>query len=77
MARKSYTVEPGIPWENDYIESFNARMRVEFLNGELFDTMFEAQVLTKRWIRYYNQIRQHSSLVVRPPAPQSVVPFAA
>ena len=40
-------IEPGSPWENGYIESFNARMRAEFLNGELFDTMFEAQVLTQ------------------------------
>ncbi|MEA5058444.1 MAG: integrase core domain-containing protein [Candidatus Pelethousia sp.] len=47
-------IEPGSPWENGYIESFNARMRAEFLNGKLFDTMFEAQVLTQRWIRYYN-----------------------
>lgn len=60
-------IEPGSPWENGYIESFNARMRAEFLNGELFDTMFEAQVLTQRWIRYYNQIRPHSSLGGRPP----------
>ena len=52
-------IEPGSPWENGYIESFNARMRAEFLNGELFDTMFEAQVLTQRWIRYYNQVRPH------------------
>jgi hypothetical protein len=65
-------IEPGSPWENGYIESFNARMRAEFLNGELFDTMFEAQVLTQRWIQYYNQIRPHSSLGGRPPAPQTV-----
>ena len=70
-------IEPGSPWENGYIESFNARMRAEFLNGELFDTMYEAQVLTQRWIRYYNQIRPHSSLGGRPPAPQTVVPIAA
>jgi transposase InsO family protein len=49
-------------------------MRAEFLNGELFDTMFEAQVLTQPWIQYYNQIRRHSSLDGRPPAPQTVVP---
>jgi transposase InsO family protein len=67
-------IEPGSPWENGYIESFNARMRTEFLNGELFGNMYEAQVLTKRWIRYYNEIRPHSSLNGRPPAPQSILP---
>ena len=69
-------IEPGSPWENGYIESFNARMRAEFLNGEIFDTMFEAQVLTQRWVRYYNQVRPHSSLGGRPPAPQTVVLIA-
>jgi transposase InsO family protein len=70
-------IEPGSPWEHGYIESYNARMRAEFLNGELFETMLEAQVLTQRWIRYYNQIRPHSSLGGRPPAPQTVISIAA
>ena len=59
--------------ENGYIESFNARMRDEHLNGELFGSMCEAQVLTARWVRYYNGIRPHSSLGGKPPAPQSYV----
>jgi transposase InsO family protein len=66
-------IEPGSPWENGYIESFNARMRDEYLNGELFGNMYEAQVLTARWVRYYNEVRPHSSLGGRPPAPQSTV----
>lgn len=66
-------IEPGSPWENGFIESFNARMRDEFLNGELFGNLHEAQVLTQRWVRYYNQVRPHSSLGGRPPAPQSKV----
>jgi len=66
-------IEPGSPWENGYCESFNSRMRDEFLNGELFGNMYEAQVLTKRWIDYYNGIRPHSSLGGRPPAPQVIV----
>ncbi|MEA5048739.1 MAG: transposase, partial [Eubacteriales bacterium] len=70
-------IEPGSPWENGYIESFNARMRDEFLNGELFHTMYEVQVLTQRWVRYYNQVRPHSSLGGRPPPPQTNVPGAA
>jgi len=67
-------IEPGSPWENGYCESFNSRMRDEFLNGELFGNMYEAQVLTARWVRYYNEVRPHSSLGGRPPAPQSHIP---
>jgi len=70
-------IEPGSPWENGYCESFNARMRDEFLNGELFGNMYEAEVLTKQWVRYYNTIRPHSSLGGRPPAPQSIIPMPA
>jgi transposase InsO family protein len=70
-------IEPGSPWENGYCESFNARMRDEFLNGELFGNMYEAAVLTQRWVRYYNTVRPHSSLSGRPPAPQSIIPLSA
>lgn len=70
-------IEPGSPWENGYCESFNARMRDEFLNGELFGNMYEAQVLTKRWLEHYNTVRPHSSLGGRPPAPQTVIPKLA
>jgi len=64
-------IEPGSPWENGYIESFNSRMRNEHLNGEIFGNLYEAQVLTKRWVALYNTLRPHSSLGGRPPAPQS------
>lgn len=64
-------IEPGSPWENGYCESFNARMRDEFLDGELFDTMAEAEILTRRWVTTYNTVRPHSSLGFRPPAPQA------
>jgi len=70
-------IEPGSPWENGYIESFNARMRDEFLNGELFGNMYEAEVLIKRWVTYYNTVRPHSSLKGRPPAPQTIIPLPA
>ena len=66
-------IEPGSPWENGYCESFNSKMRDEFLNRELFDTMFEMEVLSKRWVREYNIIRPHSSLGYRPPAPQTIM----
>ena len=69
-------IEPGSPWENGFIESFNSRMRDEFLNGEIFDTMYEAEVLIERWRRYYNEIRPHSALSGKPPSPQVIVPVA-
>ena len=53
-----------------YIESFNARLRDECLNGEIFYTLQEARVLIEAWRRQYNTIRPHSSLGYRPPAPE-------
>ena len=67
-------IEPGSPWENGYIESFNARLRDELLNGEIFYTLKEAQVLIESWRRHYNVIRPHSSLGYRSPAPETIVP---
>ncbi len=68
-------IEPGSPWENGYIESFNGKLRNELLNTEIFDTLLEAKVLTENWRREYNQIRPHSSLGYQPPAPQTVEPL--
>ena len=62
-------IEPGSPWENGYCESFNSKLRDEFLNGEIFYSLREAQVLAERWRNYYNTERPHSSLGYRPPAP--------
>ncbi|GAG36231.1 unnamed protein product, partial [marine sediment metagenome] len=67
-------IEPGSPWENGYIESFNGRLRDELLNGEVFDTVREAQVLCDQWRRHYNAVRPHSSLGYRPPAPEAIAP---
>ena len=64
-------IEPGSPWENGYVESFNGKLRDEHLNVELFDTLLEAQVLTERWRCEYNQLCPHSSLDYRPPAPEA------
>ena len=69
-------IEPGSPWENGFCESFNARMRDEFLNGEVFDTMAEVEVLTRRWVHEYNTVRPHSALGYRPPAPQTILLIA-
>ena len=64
--------EPGSPWENGYCESFNGKMREQFLNGELFYTLKEAQIMTDRWRTHYNTVRPHSSLGGQPPAPETV-----
>ena len=69
---KTLYIEPGSPWENGYIESFNGKLRDELLEREIFDTLFEAQVLIERWRIDYNTIRPHSSLGYRPPAPEAV-----
>jgi putative transposase len=61
-------ITPGSPWENGYIESFNARLRDEFLNGEIFYTLQEVKILIEAWRRQYNTVRLHSSLGYRPPA---------
>lgn len=67
-------IHPGSPWENGYIESLNARMRDEFLNGEIFYTLEEAKVLIERWRYHYNTKRPHSSLGYKPPAPETLQP---
>ena len=67
-------IEPGSPWENGYIESFNGKLRDELLNREVFDTLWEAKVLIERWRFEYNTIRPHSSLNYKPPAPESIKP---
>ena len=59
---KTLFIEPGSPWENGFIESFNGKLRDELLNTELFDTLLEARVLTERWRIHYNTVRLHSSL---------------
>jgi transposase InsO family protein len=65
-------IEPGSPWENGYVESFNGKLRDELLDGEIFTTPQEAKVLTEVWRREYNQVRPHSSLGYKPPAPEAV-----
>lgn len=67
-------IEPGSPWENGYIESFKGKLRDELLNGELFYTLWEAQVVIERWRQAYTQVRPHSALGYRPPAPEVIEP---
>lgn len=68
-------IEPGSPWENGYIESFNGKVRDELLNPEVFDSLLEAQVLVEQWRREYNTVRPHSALGYRPPAPEAIAPW--
>jgi transposase InsO family protein len=65
-------IEPGSPWENGYNESFNGKFRDELLNGEIFETLFEAKVLIERWRKEYNTFRPHSALGYLPPAPEPI-----
>ncbi len=65
-------IEPGSPWENGYVESFNGKLRDELLDREIFYTLLEAKVLIERWREHYNRVRPHSSLGYRPPAPETV-----
>jgi putative transposase len=71
LGTETLFIEPGSPWENGYIESFNGKLRDELLNGEIFYTLTEARVLIEMWRRHYNRVRPHSSLGYRPPAPEA------
>jgi len=71
---KNLHIEPGSPWENGYIESFNGKLKDELLKRETFTTLFEAQVLIENWKRDYNPIRPHSALGYQSPAPEAIKP---
>jgi len=64
-------IEPGSPWENGYVESFNGKLRDELLNGEIFYTLQGAQIIIERWRQQYNTHRPHSALGYRPPTPET------
>jgi putative transposase len=74
---KTLFIEPGSPWENGYIESFNGKLRDELLDREIFTTLLETKILIEGWRKDYNQIRPHSSLGYRPPAPAAKFPAYA
>ena len=67
-------IQPGSPWENGYNESFNGKLRDEFLNGEIFFTLHEAVVLIEQWRRLYNTVRPHGAYGGLPPAPETIKP---
>jgi transposase InsO family protein len=66
-------IEPGSPWENGYVESFNGKMRNELLNTEIFYSIKEARIIIELWRVHYNTIRPHSALGYRPPAPEALI----
>ena len=70
VGAKTAYIAPGSPWENGYVESFNARLRDELLNGEIFYSLREAQIVIESWRRHYNAVRPHASLGYRAPAPE-------
>src|SRR5262249_55693950 len=78
VGAKTAYIERGSPWENGYIESFNARLRDELLDGEIFYTLREPQIVIESWRRPDNTIRPHAALGSKRPAPEVFVPaFAA
>ena len=68
-------IEPGSPWENGYIESFNGKLRDELLNGEIFYTLHEARTLIEWWRREYNEFRPHSFQLRRTRWPRCQHPY--
>jgi putative transposase len=72
---KTTYIERGSPWENGYIERFNARLRDELLDGKIFYSL--RQIVIESWRRHYNSVRPHASLGCKPPAPQVFVPALA
>jgi putative transposase len=75
VGAKTAYIQPGSPLENGYVESFNARLRGELLNGEIFYSFREAQIVIEQWRKHYNTKRPHSALGYRPPAPESIIPL--
>ena len=69
LGTETLYIEPGSPWENGYCESFSGRLRDECLNGEIFYSLQEAQIVIEQWWRQYNTVRPHAALGYRPPAP--------
>ena len=74
---KALFIEPGSPWENGYVESFNGKLKDEFLNGEVFSTLAKARILIEGWGREYNQKWPHSALGYHPLAPKTILPAMA
>jgi transposase InsO family protein len=77
VGTKTACIAPGSPRENGFVESFNARLRDELLNGGIFSSLAEARVIIEAWRRHINTVRPHPSLGYRAPAPEAFVPALA
>src|SRR3712207_4558946 len=70
VGAKTAYIQRGSPWENGFVESFNARLRDELLDGEIFYTLREAEVVIESWRPHYKDVGPHAAPRVRtPPAP--------
>ena len=74
VGAKTAYIMPGSPWENGFIKSFNARLRDDLLDGEIFYSLAEARIIVESWRRHYNTVRPHQSLGYKPPAPEAFIP---
>jgi transposase InsO family protein len=74
VGTKTAYITPGSQWENGFVESFNARLRDELLDGEIFYSLAEARIVIESWRRHYNTLRPHGSLGYKPPAPEVFMP---
>jgi transposase InsO family protein len=74
VGAKTAYIEPGSPWENGFVESFNGRLRDELLDGEIFYSRAEAKIVIESWRRHFSAVRPHGSLGYKPPAPEVFVP---
>ena len=77
VGAKTAYIAPGSPWENGYIESFNARLRDELLDGEIFYSLKEAQIVIESWRRHYNAVRPHAVPWLSATGPEVFVPALA
>jgi putative transposase len=77
VGAKTAYITPGSPWENGFIEPFNARLCDELLDGEIFYSLAEAKIVIESWRRHYNTARPHGSLGYKPPAPEVFIPAMA
>ena len=73
VGAKTAYIEPGSSWENGYVESFNARLRDELLNGEIFYSLREAGIVIEIWRCTTKPKRPHSALGYRPPASETII----
>jgi putative transposase len=71
---KTAYINPGSPWENSFCESFNGTFRDNLLDGEIFYSLKEAQIIVVEWVKHYSHVRPLSALGYRPPAPQTQAP---